>query len=198
MPNHELTELLVDGVNGNHAALDSLLPLLYNDLHQLAARRMGKERLDHTLQATALVNQLYLRLIDQQRIDWRGRAHFLALCAHLMRQILVDHARKRLSEKGGGNWQKLPLEDVLNCAPEPAAQLIDLNEALNELGQVDSRSAKVVELRYFGGLSNEEIAEVLGISTNTVINDWNFARAELRNRLKTGADSAPSRAVAGN
>lgn len=196
MTNPEATQLLVDRANGNHAALDRLLPLLYDDLRQLAARYMRQERPDHTLQATALVNQLYLRLIDQQRIDWRGRAHFFALCAQLMRRILIDHARKHLSEKGKGSVKPLPLDEALVYAPEHAAEFVALHEALDQLAQADERSAQVVEMRFFGGMSNEEIAEVLGISANTVINDWNFARAWLRDRLEAGGDGGESRTVA--
>lgn len=183
-----LTELLVDGANGDHAALDRLMPEIYPHLRQLADRRMWKERPDHTLQATALVNELYLRLIDQKRVDWRGRAHFFALCARIMRQILVDYARKHLAEARGGHLEKLPLEKALFYSNERAAQLIDLDEALDQLLQADPRSAAVVEMRFFGGMANEDIAEVLRISINTVINDWKFARAELRDRLGAGGD----------
>ena len=188
MSNSELTTLLVNGTNGDRSALDCLMPLLYQDLRQLAASRIKRERPDHTLQATALVNELYLRLIDQQRVDWRSRAQFFGLCAHQMRRILIDHARKHASEKGGGGLIKVSIDDALPYAPERADVLVNLDNALEQLALAHARSATVVEMRFFGGMANQDIAEVLGISANTVINDWNFARAWLQDRLGAMGD----------
>jgi RNA polymerase sigma-70 factor, ECF subfamily len=178
-----ITALLADWSAGNQAALDELVPLLRGELHALAAGYLRSERADHTLQPTALIHEMYLRL-DNAQVPYTSRAHFLAVCAQLMRQVLVDHARRYCAAKRGRGARALPLNEELVYAPERSSELIALNDALNRLGQEDQRKSKVVELRFFGGLAAEEIAEVLGVSTNTVQRDWAFARAWLRRELE--------------
>jgi RNA polymerase sigma-70 factor (ECF subfamily) len=175
----ELTQLLLDWSQGNKNALDKLMPLVYDELRSLARRYLSRESTGHTLQTTALVNEAYMRLIDQNRVQWQNRAHFFAISAQLMRRILVDHARKQHYAKRGGDAIKLSLDDVALLSKEKAAELVALDEALEQLAELDSRRSRVVELRFFGGLNNEEIASVLGISANTVMRDWNLARAWL-------------------
>ncbi|MFL6211142.1 MAG: sigma-70 family RNA polymerase sigma factor [Pyrinomonadaceae bacterium] len=186
-PQH-LTQLLVAWSDGNRAALDELLPLVYDELRQIARRYMRRERTDHTLQTTALVNEAYLRLIDQRQVRWQNRAHFFAIAAGMMRRIIVDHARNYHRQKRGGGAIKVPLEEAAVVADEKAAELIALDDALKALAELDPRRAQVVELKYFGGLSNEETAEVLQVHPNTVMRDWNMARAWLYKEL-SGADS---------
>jgi len=178
-----LTQLLVAWSDGDRAALDELFPLVYDELRQLARRRMRRERQGHTLRTTALVNDAYLRLVDQRQVRWQNRAHFFAIAAQMMRRILVDHARARNYEKRGGGAAHVPLEEAAVLAEGKAAEILALDEALVALAEIDARRARVVELRYFGGLSNEEIAEVLKISPNTVTRDWNMARAWLYQEL---------------
>ena len=181
---HELTQLLVDWCDGDESAPGKLFPLVYAELKRTARRFMRKETPGHTLQATALVNEAYLRLVDQQRVNWQNRAHFYAIAAQMMRRILVDHARSHAREKRGGAAGKISLDEVATVSDERAAELLALEEALQSLAQVDERRSKVVELRFFGGLSNTEIAEVLKIAPNTVIRDWNMARAWLYRELQ--------------
>ncbi len=176
---HELTQLLVDWGNGDESAPDKLFPLIYEELKRTARRYLRKETPGHTLQTTALVNEAYLRLIDQTRVHWQNRAHFFAIAAQMMRRILVDHARKRVRLRRGGGMHKISLDGVAVVSDERAAELIALDEALQHLAKVDVRRSQVVELRFFGGLSNAEIAEVLKIAPNTVMRDWNMARAWL-------------------
>ena len=178
-----LTQLLVAWSDGDRAALDELFPLVYDELRQLARRRMRRERQGHTLRTTALVNDAYLRLVDQRQVRWQNRAHFFAIAAQMMRRILVDHARAKHYEKRGGGAAHVPLEEAAVLAEGKAAEILALDEALVALAEIDPRRARVVELRYFGGLSNEEIAEVLKISPNTVTRDWNMARAWLYQEL---------------
>ena len=181
---HEITQLLAEWSNGNQTVLDKLYPLVYDELHKMAQRYMNRERPGHTLQTTALINEAYVRLVDQKQVHWQNRAHFFAISAQIMRRILIDHARRRDYAKRGGGAQKISLDETAIMAVEPASGLVLLDEALNRLGEIDPRRSQVVELRYFGGLNNEEIAGVLKISENTVTRDWNMARAWLYQELK--------------
>jgi len=174
-----VTELLLAWGRGDRSALDELTPLVLHELRRLARLQMRGERHNHTLQTTALVNEAFLRLIDLRRIRWQDRAHFLALSARLMRRILVDHARTRNYQKRGGGAATVTLDDVVISAPERGADLVALDEALENLARVDSRKSQVVELRFFGGLSIEETAEALGVSPETVQRDWRFAKVWL-------------------
>lgn len=175
----EVTQLLLDWSKGDKAALDKLTPLVYEELRRIARRYMRRERPDHTLQTTALVNEAYLRLVDQKNVRWQDRAHFFAVSAQVMRNILIDHARSRHYVKRGGEARRLSLDEGAIMSPERASELVALDDALNDLASVDSRKSRVVELRYFGGLSVEEIAEVLKISSITVRRDWRAAKAWL-------------------
>jgi len=179
----EITRLLVEVRRGNPEAEAKLVPLVYEHLHRLAASYMRRERPEHTLQPTALVNETYLRLIPQADTTWENRAHFFGVAARLMRQILVDHARARQAGKRGGLVEKLPLDQALEFSPARSWELIELDDALKSLGQLDPQQARVVELRFFGGLTVEETAEVLGISPRTVKRDWRLARAWLHGEL---------------
>ena len=180
---HEVTELLVDWSNGDQAALDRLMPLVDRELHRLAHHYMRRESPGHTLQSTALVNEAYLRLVDQKRMHWENRAHFFALSAQLMRRILVDHARKRKYAKRGGDAGKISFDEVMAVSPERGADLIALDDALEKLAAIDPRKSKVVEMKFFGGLSVEEAAEALGVAPLTVKRDWKMAKAWLYNAL---------------
>ena len=185
-PFPDVTGLLADWGRGDDAALEQLIPLVHNELHRIAKRCMAGERVGHRLQATALVNEAYLRLIDVQRVNWQNRAHFLAMAARLMRRILVDFARSKQYQKRGGGAMKVTFTEALPVASEAGADLIAIDEALEALGQMDERKAKVVELRFFGGLSVEESADVLQVSPETVMRDWKFAKAWLLRELKRG------------
>lgn len=176
---HEVTQLLIDWSQGDRAALDRLMPLVYDELRRLAHHYMSRERPGHTLQTTALVNEVYLRLVDQKSVSWQNRAHFFGIAARLMRQILVDHARKNGYAKRGGGARKVTLEESAVLSPEQAADLVALDEALESLAATDPRKCQVVELRYFGGLKVDEIAEVLKVSPVTVMRDWSMAKAWL-------------------
>jgi RNA polymerase sigma factor (TIGR02999 family) len=180
---HELTQLLIDWSNGDKAALDRLMPLVYDELRRLAHHYMSRERPGHTLQTTALVNEAYLRLIDQKNVSWQNRAHFFGIAARLMRHILVEHARNRQAAKRGGAQIKLSLSKVDRIASRPDVNLIALDEALGRLEAIDPQKSRIVELRYFGGLSIEETAEVVGVSPATVKRDWSLARAWLRREV---------------
>ena len=184
---HEVTQLLIEWSNGDKAALDKLMPLIHDELRRLAHHYMSRERGDHTLQTTALVNEAYLRLAGQQKIEWQSRAHFFAVTAQVMRHVLIDHARRRHYIKHGGALQQVSLEDAAMMSQQRAAELVALDEALNELAQLDPRKSRVVELRYFGGLSLEETAEVLEVSLMTVRRDWRAAKAWLYKAV-TGSD----------
>ena len=180
-PAKEVTQLLVAWSQGDRSALDKLLPLVEEELHKLAHRYMSRERKDHTLQTTALVNEAYLKLIDQ-KVHWQNRAHFFGIAAQIMRRILIDHARKHLGpQRGGGNT--ISLEEVAIISDERAAELVALDEALTNLSKLDERKGRVVELRYFGGLSVEETAAVLNVSVDSVSRDWRRAKAFLRREL---------------
>lgn len=178
---HEVTRLLAQWGTGDRDALDALTPLVYQELRRIARRQLMRERPDHTLECTALVHEAYLRLVDQNSAQWKGRAHFFGVAAELLRRILVDHARARNAQKRAA--VKIPLQD----APEPSvsqdADILSVNDALDELAKFDPQQARIVELRYFAGLTIEETAEVLGISTPTVKRDWVVARAFLHRSL---------------
>ena len=182
-PAHEVTRLLVAWGDGDKGALDRLMPLVHAELRRLARYYMGRERPGHTLQSTALVNEAYLRLVDQEGVRWENRAHFFGIAARLMRQILVEHARSRRAAKRGGRQYRLSLSKVDRVASQPDVNLLALDEALGRLEAVDPQKSRIVELRYFGGLGIEETAEVIGISPATVKRDWSMARAWLRSEI---------------
>jgi len=180
---NEITQLLKDWSGGDQTALDKLMPLVYEELHQLAHQYMRREQAGHMLQTTALINEAYLRLVDQPQIRWENRTHFFGIAARLMRRILVDEARKRNSAKRGGKAIQVSLVDGATVAQEQAANVVALDDALKSLEAIDLRQSEIVELRFFGGLSIEETAEVLKVSPGTVMRDWTFARAWLRNEM---------------
>ena len=182
-----VTQLLADWSHGEAAALSELTPLVYEELRRLAHHYMKGQRPDHTLQATALVNEAYLRLADQTSPDFTNRSHFFAVAAQAMRQILVNYAKASRSQKRGGGARKVELDEAALISPEETTEILDLNEALERLATLDSRKAHVVELKYFGGLNHDEIAEVLKISKVTVHRDWIFAKAWLHNELHNAA-----------
>lgn len=180
----EVTQLLIAWNQGDAAALEQLVPLVQAELHRLARLYMAKERAGHPLQPTALVNETYIRLIEWQNVEWKNRAHFFGVSAQLMRRILVDLARKR-QRKSGKSLQQVSLQQAEGRQPARAAELMALDDALRSLAELDERKCRIVELRYFGGLDNKEIAEVLGISENTVIREWGRAKAWLYRELKS-------------
>jgi RNA polymerase sigma factor (TIGR02999 family) len=182
-PTAEVTRLLQAWSGGDHAALDRLTPLVYAELRRMAGRYMQRENPGNTLQATALVNEAFLRLVDVTGVRWQDRAHFFAISAQMMRRILVDAARARGSGKRGGGAVRLDINESIDAPPQPDSRLVDLDEALESLAQFDARKAKVVELRFFGGLSVEDTAEVLKISPQSVMRDWKLARAWLMREL---------------
>lgn len=180
-----ITQLLIDWGKGDQAALERLMPLVYSELRRLASNYLRRERVEHTLQPTALVNEAYLKLVDQRNARWQNRAHFFGIAAQLMRRILVDHARQRQAVKRGGvDQQRLSITSAEAAVKQPEIDLLALNEALDELAQMDPQQSRIVELKFFGGLSIEETAEVLGISHATVERDWKLARAWLRRQLE--------------
>ena len=183
----EVTQLLANWSHGDHAALEKLAPLVYEELRRLAHHYMEGQRPDHTLQTTALVNEAYLRLADQSRPNFTNRSHFFAVAAKAMRQILVNHAKAQQSQKRGAGASKVELDEAALISPEQTGAILDLNEALERLATLDSRKAQVVELRFFGGLNQDEIAEVLKVSPVTVRRDWVFARAWLYTELHNAA-----------
>lgn len=181
----EVTQLLKAMHGGDRAAAEHLLPLVYNELHRLAQAYMRRERPDHTLQATALINEAYLRLIGED-VDWNSRAHFIGLAAHVMRQVLVDYARAHAAQRRAGGLRRVEMEDQLAIAPERLDEVVWLDEALGRLAAENPRQAQVVELRYFGGLSVEEIAGILAVSPRSVKRDWSLARIWLYRHLHPG------------
>jgi len=186
-----VTVLLAELTKGNEEAAARLIPVVYAELRRLAGSYMRRERSDHTLQATALVHEAYLKLIEQRAVNWQSRAHFFGIAAQIMRRILVDHARGHLRDKRGGGQIEVPLDKAIVFAPPQSAELVKLDQALDRLAQFDSRQAKIVELRFFGGLTVEEAAEVMGISPKTIKRDWSVAKAWLHGELKqTHADTA--------
>jgi RNA polymerase sigma-70 factor, ECF subfamily len=180
---HHVTQLLQAWGAGDEGALDQLMPLVYNELHRLARRYMASEQTGHPLQTTALVHEVYLRLVDVQNVGWQNRAHFYALCARLMRRILVDFARSRNYQKRGGRFPHIQLEEAATVSAVVGAELLAVNEALKQLAIVDARKSEVVELRFFGGLAVEEIAAALQVSPETVKRDWKLAKAWLLREL---------------
>jgi RNA polymerase sigma factor (TIGR02999 family) len=180
---HDVTQLLKAWTGGDPNALEKLTPLVYEQLHRVAQRYMAGQRPGHMLQTTALVNEVYLRLVDCSRVNWQDRAHFLAVSAQLMRRILIDFARSRGYQKRGGHVVHLSLDDAPSVSNQPDADVVALDDALKVLAEVDGRKSKVVELKFFGGLSIEETAEVLKVSTETVVRDWRLARAWLLREL---------------
>ena len=180
---HEVTQLLIDWSNGDKAALDRLMPLIYEELRRLAHRYISRERPGHTLQTTALVNEAYLRLIKRKSVHWANRAHFFAIAAQLMRGILVDHARAHAYQKRGGGARKVALDEVMVVSQERAAEVVALDDALKGLAEIDPQLGRIVELKFFGGLTVEEIAEVLGLSAATVKREWSTAKAWLYREL---------------
>ncbi len=184
-----VTGLLVAWGNGDEAALTELVPLVEQELHRIARRCMAGERAGHSLQATALVNEAYLRLIDTQQVNWQDRAHFLAMSARLMRRILVDRARSKGYQKRGGGAVKVTFDEALPVANERGHDLIALDDALVALAAFDQRKSKVIELRFFGGLSVEETAAILEVSAETVMRDWKFAKAWLLRQMRGGGEA---------
>ncbi len=184
MPNiPEITKYLQDWRNGNASAIEEILPLVYNELRLIAKRYRSKENSDHTLQTTEIINEAYLKLVDQSETDWQNRSHFFAVASRVMRNLLVDHARTKNYQKRGSGAEKVDLEDIALIANERDESIIELHEALERLEKLDERKAKIVELRYFGGLSAEETGEVLSISEITVKREWLKAKAWLYNEL---------------
>lgn len=177
---NDITMLLIDLSDGKREALDKLIPLVYRELRQMAARYLRREAASHTLQTTALVHEAYLKLVDQKKVRWQNRSHFFAIAAQAMRRILIDHARSRLSDKRGGSEQKIALDEgAIDISEERASSLIALDEALERLAEIDPQKSRIVELRFFGGLSIEETAQSLSIGTATVIRQWRMAKAWL-------------------
>jgi RNA polymerase sigma factor (TIGR02999 family) len=181
--NHDITQLLKAWTTGDEQALEKLTPLVYRQLHQVAQRYMAAERPGHALQTTALVNEVYLRLVDCGQMNWQDRAHFFAVSARLMRRILIDFARSRGYQKRGGGVFHISLDDTPSVCQEPDEQLVAVDDALKALAAVDERKSQVVELKFFGGLSIEETAEVLKVSPETVVRDWRLAKVWLLREL---------------
>ena len=194
-PTHDVTELLQAWSEGDQAALEKLMPLVYGELHRLAKRYMAQEESGHILQTTALVNEAYLRLVDSRQMNWRNRAHFFAVAAQLMRRILIDYARSRRSLKRGAESPRVSLDEAPAVTQEPRPDLLALDDALNALAAIDLRKSQVVQLRFFGGLSVEETAEVLKVSADTVMSDWKVAKLWLMHQLDAEKHHA-SRTVA--
>ena len=184
----KITQLLIEWNNGRSGALQDLLPLVYGELRGLAARRLRRERPDHTLQPTALVHEAYIRLVDQRRVRWQNRAHFYGVAAQVMRRILVDRARKRAADKRGAGWQRVTLVGDKTPNGSRDVDVLALDDALQRLAALDPQQERIVELRYFGGLTLDETAEVMGISTATVKREWAIARAWLRAQLSDQLD----------
>lgn len=180
---HEITNLLQEFNEGKREALDAVIPIIYKELRRLAAHYLKNERIEHTLEPTALVHEAFLRL-SNLKMKWQNRGHFFAMTAKLMRQILVDSAHSHSAEKRGGMAKQFSLQEIYAFTQEKPAQIIALHEALEELAKIDARRAQVVELRFFGGLNNEEIGQVLGVHSNTVLRDWTLARAWLKNQMQ--------------
>jgi RNA polymerase sigma factor (TIGR02999 family) len=186
IPDHptKVTGLLLKWGQGDESALERLIPLVYRELHQIARRHMGHEGADHSLQATALVNEAYLRLVGAKDVAWHDRAHFLAVAARVMRRILVDHARARRYQKRGGHVAKVTFDEALVVTNEPRQDFVALDDALEALAKFDERKSRVIELRFFGGLSVEETASVLKVSPATVMGDWRLAKAWLQREMR--------------
>ena len=183
-PGNEVTQLLIDWSGGNQAALDKLIPLVEAELHRLAHHYMNRERAGHTLQTTGLVNEAYLRLVGQKQVSWQNRAHFFGIAARLMRQILVDYARRRNYAKRGGDAVPVSLDEAVVMAQENPVEIIDLDQALNQLARLSPEQSRIVELKFFGGLTIEETAEVMKLSVDKVKRDWSMAKTWLYHELK--------------
>ena len=179
-----ITQLLIEVTNRNSAAVDVLLPLIYDELRKLAASYLRRERPDHTLEPTALVHEAYMRMVDQTQVNWQNRAHFFGVAAQMMRRILVDHARAHNAEKRGQDFQKLSLDENIDKAVERSSELIALDDALHALFEMDEQKGRIVELRFFGGLSIDETAEVIGVSAPTVKRQWRMAKAWLYGQVQ--------------
>jgi RNA polymerase sigma-70 factor (ECF subfamily) len=182
-PSQDVTELLVSWSNGNQAARDQLMGVVYDELHRLARRYMRRESPGHTLQTSALLNEAFLRLVDQKNVQWQNRAHFFGIAAQMMRRILVDHARSRSYAKRGGGARTLSLDEALIVSDARNEEVVNIHEALERLTEFDARKGQIIELRFFGGLSIEETANVLGVSQGTVMRDWTLAKAWLRREM---------------
>ena len=180
----QVTNLLVKWSDGDKSALDQLIPVVHTELRRIARRYMRRQSPDHTLETSALINEAYLRLVDQQNVEWKDRAHFFAVSSQIMRNILIDHARKYSYAKRGAGARKVPLDEAATMAEQRAAEFVALDEALSELAKVDARKSQIVELRFFGGLNIEEVAEVMRISPATVQREWRAARAWLQRAMQ--------------
>jgi RNA polymerase sigma factor (TIGR02999 family) len=189
-PREEVTRMLVDWSGGDSDAPARLMPLVYEELRQLARQYLQRERPDHTLQATGLVHEAYLRLVDQSTTTWQNRAHFFGVAAQIMRRILVDYARSHRAEKRGGGWDKLAFDEAIAPSAERSVDLVALDDALKDLLALDPRQSQIVELRFFGGLTNEEVGEVLDVSPRTVKREWRIAKAWLRREIFAGEHDA--------
>jgi RNA polymerase sigma factor (TIGR02999 family) len=181
----EVTQWLLEWSNGDRAALDKLLPLVSDELHRLAHQHLRRERPGHTLQTTALVHEAYLELVDQRQVRWQNRAHFFGIAAHLMRRILVEYARRRASAKRGGGQPRVTLSEEVVGTTEPTVSLVALDDALRTLAAFDPQQSRIVELRFFGGLTVEETADVMGMSPRTIKREWRVAKAWLQRELET-------------
>lgn len=184
---HEVSQLLVAWGNGDEAARDRLIPLVYDELHRMAHQYMNRERPGHTLQTSALVNEAFMKLVDQRHVRWQNRAHFFGIAAQMMRRILVDYARSRHYQKRGGEARQVELDEAMIVSQERAADVIALDEALKSLAEFDRRKSQIVELRFFGGLSIDETAKLLKVSPGTVMKDWTLAKAWLRKEMMNPA-----------
>ena len=187
---HEVTQLLASWSNGDQAARDRLMSVVYEELHRLARRYMRRESPGHTLQTSALLNEAFLRLVDQKNVRWQNRAHFYGIAAQMMRRILVDYARSRNYSKRGGGVRAMSLDEAFIVSDERSAEVVAVHEALEELTKFDARKGQIVELRFFGGLSIEETAEILGVSPGTVMRDWTLAKAWLRKEMSAEASKS--------
>jgi len=190
-PSQGVTRLLLAWRQGKQDALDQLIPIVYEELRQQAHRYLQREQRGHSLQTTALINETYLRLLDCNKIGWKNRAHFFAITAQMMRRILVDYARSRRSRKRGGGLEKTTLDENLTFSTARNSDLVALDDALNALALIDERRSRVVELRFFGGLSIEETAEVLGVCPDTVVRDWRLAKVWLAREVKKSVEANP-------
>lgn len=186
----DVTTLLLEWSGGNRAALDELMPLIYAEFRQLATRALSRERPNHTLQSTALAHELYLKLIDQKRAQWRDREHFFAMASQIIRRILVDYARRLHAQRRGGLDTRITLDEALAPQQDRDLNLVELDNALEALSQIDSQQARIIELRFFGGLSIEATGRILGVSPSTVNREWNLARAWLYRELSRSADAS--------
>jgi RNA polymerase sigma-70 factor (ECF subfamily) len=186
----QVSQLLNSWSDGNQGAREELMTVVYEELHRLAHQYMKRERTGHTLQTSALVNEAFVKLVDQRNVRWQNRAHFFGIAAQVMRRILVDHARGRQSAKRGGSDRHVPLDETLTDSNERSAEVLALNEALDHLATVDERKSRIVELRFFAGLSIEETAGVLAVSPGTVMRDWTLAKAWLRREISNDASNS--------